>query len=129
MPFEPLEKALAKQKQRPLLQRRHTAEENAPRVVLPSFGYSAPGDLRTNRIHFAEFEAAAEDQPYPFGFLLDGGNFAVVHLISKGEGTADPETLSFGGSNLVPDLFGGNLAFELGKTLSVRRPMEVELLC
>ena len=128
MPIERLEKALAKQSSgpyfngatRPKRTRRGSSCLRSD-ILLPEISHQC--------IHSAEFEAAAEDQPYPFGFLLDGGNFAVVHLISKGEGTADPETLSFGGSNLVPDSFGGNLAFELGKTLSVRRPMEVELLC
>ena len=35
--------------------------------------------------------------------------------IAEGQGTADPETLSLGGGDLVPDALGGDLPLELGK--------------
>jgi hypothetical protein len=46
------------------------------------------------RIDTAEFEVSAVDQPDPFGFVFDGGNLAVLHLIAEGQGTADPKSLS-----------------------------------
>ena len=44
-------------------------------------------------IDAAEFEVAPVDQPDPFGLVLDDSNLAVLHLVAKGQGTADPETL------------------------------------
>src|SRR5258705_12310634 len=45
------------------------------------------------RVDPAEFEISLVDQPDPFGFIFDDGNLAVLHLIAKGQGTADPESL------------------------------------
>src|SRR6266446_9689796 len=67
------------------------------------------------RIDSAEFEVSPVDQADPFGFIFDDGNLAVLHLITEGEGTANPETLPLRGSNLVPDALGGDLPLELGK--------------
>src|SRR5207253_4035538 len=67
------------------------------------------------RIDSAEFEVSPVDQPDPFGFVFDDGNLAVLHRIAEGQGTADPETLPLRGGDLVPDPFGGDFPFELGK--------------
>jgi hypothetical protein len=50
-----------------------------------------------------EFEIAPIDLPDPLGLVFDDGDLPVFHLITKGEGTTDPETLSFGRRNLVAD--------------------------
>jgi len=47
--------------------------------------------------------------------VLYDGDLVVFHLIAEREGTADPESFPFGGSDLVPDPLGGDLALELGK--------------
>src|SRR5258706_4661402 len=36
-------------------------------------------------------------------------------MIAEGEGTADPKTFSFGGSNLVSDALGSDLPLKLGE--------------
>src|SRR5258705_8748733 len=50
-------------------------------------------EVSPQRIDPAEFDVSPVDKPDPFSFLLDNGNLAVLHLIAKGQGTADPETL------------------------------------
>src|ERR1700704_2512357 len=72
-------------------------------------------EVSHQRIDAAKFEISPVDQPDPFGFIFDDGNFAVLHGIAEGQGTADPETLPLGGSNLVPDALGGDLPLELGE--------------
>ncbi len=59
------------------------------------------------RIDSAEFEVSPVDQPHPFGFVFDDGNLAVLHLIAEGQGTTDPESLSLGRCNLVPEVTKG----------------------
>jgi hypothetical protein len=56
-----------------------------------------------------------ENQPDPFGLVLNDGNLVVLHVIAEGEGTADPQALSFRGSNFVADALGSYLPFELGE--------------
>ena len=72
-------------------------------------------EVSDQRIDTAEFEVSPVDQPDAFGFVFDDGNLAVLHLIAEGQGTADPEALSFGGCNLVLYPLGGDLPLELGK--------------
>src|SRR5258708_14634322 len=56
------------------------------------------------------------------------------HVIAEGEGTADPKTFSFGGSNLVSDALGSDLPLKLGegqkhvKRQPAHRSRGVELL-
>src|ERR1700686_168567 len=52
-------------------------------------------EVSHQRIDSAEFEVSPVDQPDPFGFVFDNSNLAVLHLIAEGQGTADPEALSF----------------------------------
>src|SRR5439155_24277479 len=56
-------------------------------------------------------------------------NLVALHVITEGEGTANPKRLSFGGSDLVADALGSvsNWAKDRS-TLSVRRPIEVVVL-
>ena len=77
-------------------------------------GYSAL-EVPHQRIDAAEFEVTPEDQPDPFGLVLDDGDLAVLHLVAKGQGTADPKSLALGGGDLVADALGGDLPLELGK--------------
>jgi hypothetical protein len=57
----------------------------------------------------------AVDQPDPFGLFLDNCELVLLHVITEGEGTADPKTFSFGGGNLVADALGRDLPLELGE--------------
>jgi hypothetical protein len=66
-------------------------------------------------IDAAEFEVTPVDQPDPFGLVLDDSNLAVLHLVAKGQGTADPETLSLRCCDLVADPLGCDLSLKLGK--------------
>ena len=68
----------------------------------------------------AEFEVAAVDQPDPLGLVLDDGNLVVLHVIAEGEGTADPQALSFRGSNLVADALGSDLPSRTGRRTEAR---------
>src|SRR5437763_15200586 len=65
-------------------------------------------EVAHHRVHPTEFEIASVDQPDPFGLVFDDGDLAVLHLVSKGQGTADPKPFSFGGGNLVADALGGD---------------------
>src|ERR1035437_3828830 len=82
-------------------------------------------------IDAAEFEIAPENQPHTFGLVLDDGNLVVFHLITEGQGTTDPEALTLGGSDLVPNPLGVTSRSNWAKdssTLSVSRPIEVVVL-
>src|SRR5215472_4884462 len=84
------------------------ASAEGPRLCADIPGSEVPDQL----VDAADFEIPVEDQPHPFGLLLDYSEFAVGQLVAKGEGTAHPYALALGGCNLVPDTFGRDLALE-----------------
>src|SRR4029434_3945801 len=51
--------------------------------------------------------------PHSPRFVLDNGDLAISGLIAQGHHTADPQALTLGGSDLVADALGGDLALEL----------------
>jgi hypothetical protein len=102
------------------IEQRATAEENAAtgRACCQQSGFGADvplAEVSHQCIDAAEVEIALEDQPDPFGLVLDNGNLAVFHLIAKGEGTSDPQTFPFRSGDLVPDALGSDLPLELSE--------------
>ncbi len=63
----------------------------------------------------AEFEISPVDRSDELSFLFDDGNLAVLHLIPTGQVASDPEALTLGCRNLVPDTLRGDLPLKLGK--------------
>src|SRR5258706_15444110 len=57
-------------------------------------------EISYQRIDSAEFEVSPVDQPDPFGFVFDDGNLPVLHLITEGQETTDPETEAFSAARL-----------------------------
>ena len=47
--------------------------------------------------------------------MLHDHDLTVLHVVTEGEGTTDPESLALGGCDLVPDPLQGDLSLELGK--------------
>jgi hypothetical protein len=70
---------------------------------------------RTKGVDAAEFEIASIDQADSLCLILDNGDLVVLHVIAEGEGTTDPKTFPFGGSDLVADALGSNFPLELGE--------------
>src|SRR5262249_27079047 len=60
-------------------------------------------------------QIAAEDGPDPVSLGFINRYLAILGVVAERRHTADPETLAFGGGDLVADTFGGDLAFKLGK--------------
>jgi len=76
-------------------------------ISLPEVSYQ--------RVDAAEFEIASVDQADSLCLVLDNGNLVALHVITEGEGTANPKPLSFGGSDLVADALGSDLPLKLGE--------------
>jgi len=86
------------------IEQRATAEEKPPpgaAVASKSrFGSDNPlPDVSHQCVDAAEFEVASVDQPGPVLLVRNDGNLVVLPCIAVGEGTADPQALSFRGSN------------------------------
>ena len=47
--------------------------------------------------------------------MLHDHDLTVLHVVTEGEGTADPESLALGGCDFVPDPLGCDLSLELSK--------------
>src|SRR5258707_6341630 len=60
-------------------------------------------------------EIASVDQADSLCLVLDNGDLVVLHVITEGEGTANPKPLSFGGSDLVADALGSDLPLKLSE--------------
>ena len=59
------------------------------------------------------------------------GHLAVPRVVAKRGHATDPETLTLGGSDLVPDTLIADLRYELGKRqqdIEVNRPIDVVVL-
>jgi hypothetical protein len=63
----------------------------------------------------AERKVAAEDGPDLLGLFLDDDELLGDAPVTERHGSADPETLPFGGGNLVSDTLADHLSFELGE--------------
>ena len=82
----------------------------------PHFGDNASSaQVRHQQVEAAELEIAAEDAPDAVGLGFIDGDLAVLGVVAQWRHAADPQALALGGGDLVPDAFGGDLAFELGK--------------
>ena len=51
-------------------------------------------EVAHQRVDPTEFEIASVDQPDSFGLVFEDSNLAVLHLVTNGQGTTDPETLA-----------------------------------
>jgi hypothetical protein len=67
------------------------------------------------KIQAAEVEVAAIDVTDRCGLVRNDRNLSILGLVTQGNHTADPKALAFGGSDLVADALGGDLALELGE--------------
>src|SRR5215469_8240795 len=63
----------------------------------------------------AEAQIAAEDGPDPVSLGFIDRYLAILGVVAERRHAADPETLAFGGGNLVADTLGRDLAFKLCK--------------
>src|SRR3954449_12211670 len=96
-----------------------TAGERDAAHGFPGFQNAFFGDdaLGTQALHqqveAAELEVGAEDGPHALSLGLIDGDLAILGVVTKWGHAADPEALAFGGSNLVADPLGRDLALEL----------------
>src|SRR6516164_1405819 len=67
-------------------------------------------EISNQGVDAAKFKIALEDQPDLFSLTFYNGDFAVLHFVAEGEGTADPESLALGRCDLVPDPLGCDLS-------------------
>jgi hypothetical protein len=63
----------------------------------------------------ASYGSASQAREASAGLVLNDGNLIVLYVITEGEGTADPQALSFRGSNFVADALRSDLPLELGE--------------
>src|SRR6516164_8905957 len=87
----------------PSLERSHLGED-APLAQVCHQPVEAP-----------QLEIATKDGSYALGFFFNHDDLAVLGGVSQGHDAANPQPLALGGSDLVPDALGGDLALELGK--------------
>src|SRR5262245_24951270 len=76
---------------------------------------AAFAQVRHQQVETAKLEVAEENGPDPLSLGFDDGYLAILRVIAERRHASDPQTLAFGGSDLVPDTLGGDLALELGK--------------
>src|SRR6476620_8299936 len=93
----------------------YAAARRSRRELLDSGSDVSFPEVSNQFVDAAEFEISPVDRSDQLSFSFDDGNLAVFHLIPTGQVASDPEALTFGCRNLVPDTLGGDLPLKLGK--------------